>query len=101
MVDLITFLHPFMPQIVTSLSGGLTFAIVAGVKKAQSVKYSSEKKAILRPVAAVLSFLGVLILSIATDTNFDQGAVGNIVDILVQSALAFGAATTIHEVKNG
>lgn len=94
-------IHPFLGEVVTLVSAGITFLIVAGVKKLYSIKYSENKKTILRTIGGILSFGSVLALSLATGVELPDGAIPTLVDLIVSTGLAFAGATGVHELKNG
>jgi hypothetical protein len=91
---------------ITSLGSQVTLAalpfIVYGVthviKKAQAIKYSDNSRSIIRTIAAVLAFGGVVAGSVATGTPVEDGAVQDFVMILLQAGLVFFGATGLHEV---
>lgn len=93
-------METLITALIPALSAGGVYVVVAGIKKIQAIRFSDDKKPVLRLTAALLSFLGVVVLSATTGQTVDNGAVVEIVNLLISTALAYAGATGIHTLKN-
>lgn len=100
MEQLASLLTTFLPTLMPLASAGITFVLVAGIKKFEAVQFSENKKSILRTFAAALSFLSVTIMTTTSGGSVDQNAVSQFVDILINSGLGYIGATGINDLKN-
>lgn len=94
-------LHSIVVALVPMITSGLVFALVAGIKRLEAIKFSDNYRGIVRILAAVLSFSGVAAGAIATGQTVDHSAVNDIVTVVVQGLLAYMGSTGLHTLKNG
>lgn len=80
-----------------AVTAGAVFLVVKLIKRLQSIKFSDNKKPILRAFAGVLSFGGVIALSLATGVDVSDAQVQEFVSMLLQIGLAYFGATGIHD----
>lgn len=87
--------------LVPTITGVIVFVIVAGIKKLQSIKYSSNKKPLLRLLAAAFAFAGVVGGAITTGQDVSDSTVTDFATLLLQTGLAYLTATGTHDQVNG
>lgn len=93
--------HSLLPTIVPLAGAGITFVLVAGVKKIRAIRLSDNKKWILRPLAAGFSFASVVVVSLITGVDVSPDAVTELVNVFIATGIALVGATGVHELKNG
>lgn len=94
-------MEALLGQLVPVITAGVVYGLVAGIKSLKRIKFSENKKKLLRPVAGVLSLAGVVTLSLVTGADVPQDQIVQLADILVNTALGYIGATGIHELRNG
>lgn len=89
-------MESLLTTLVPLVSAGGVYVLVAGIKRLRAIKFADNKKPILRVSAGILSFAGVVALSLATGQEVDPTQLTNLVDLLLATGLAYTGATGIH-----
>lgn len=90
-------LAQFIILAIPGLTAVLTYFIVGAIKKLRSIKFSANKKPVLRIAAGIFSFLGVVSLSLATGVDITPDQVTEFVNLVLNLGLAYLGATGIHD----
>jgi hypothetical protein len=87
-----------MEAILLALSPFVVNAVTQGIKKLQTIEMAGNRVAVVRFIAAVFSFVAVLLGGLATGEMIDQ----NVIVTFVETALVFIASqVTYYLAKRG
>ena len=85
---------------IPAITAGLTYFIVGGIKKLRSIKFSANKKPVLRAFAALLSLGGVIVLSLVTGVDITPDQITEFATLLLNVGLGYLGATGIHDIRD-